>query len=105
MRYVAILTPGPNWTPGGSIRDQNPRILGEHLRYMRGRYDEGSLLFGGPYADEPAGIALLETPSREQASAIMESDPAIRTGLMVFRLSDVRPFFDAFSGKAWSPRI
>lgn len=76
--------------------------MAAHLLSMRSRYDEGSLLFGGPFTSELGGIALLEAASPGDAASIMDADPAVASGLMVYCISEVKPFFDAFSKQAWS---
>ena len=103
MRYVVLLDPGPAWAEGEPVAGQDRSVLGAHLGRMRRRYDEGSLLFGGRFASGFGGVALLEAESSAAAAAIMDADPAVAAGLMTYRLHEVRPFFDAFAGQAWSP--
>lgn len=74
-----------------------------HLVKMRALYDGAQLVFGGPFKTEAGGIAIIEAASLKEASAIMDADPAVIAGIIVHRVLDVRPYFDAFSGKAWSP--
>ena len=77
--------------------------MGAHLLQMRRLYDEGKLLFGGPYKTVFGGIAVLEAASYDEAKEIMDADAAVRAGIMAAEVLDVRPYFDAFAGKAWSP--
>lgn len=60
-------------------------------------------MFGGPFASGFGGVVLLEAEKPAAATAIMDADPAIAAGLTVYRWHEVRPFFDAFAGRAWAP--
>jgi uncharacterized protein YciI len=98
MRSLALLCPGPRWTDGRPVFDQDPRILGEHLARMRRLFDADALLLGGPAHDGRSGIALLDTPSLDQATALIEDDPAVRSGLFAFSMRQLTPYFDVFDG-------
>ena len=52
-------------------------------------YDEGTLMFAGPYIDERGGggIAILRCDSLEKARAIYQESPVVRSG---HAISDVR---------------
>jgi uncharacterized protein YciI len=96
MRSLALIAPGPAWTDGRPVFDQDPRVLGEHLDHMRHLFDSGALLLGGPAHDGRSGIALLDTARFEQATALVDADPAVRAGLFQFDLQRLTPYFDAF---------
>jgi uncharacterized protein YciI len=98
MRSLALIGPGPGWTDGRPVVDQDPRILGAHLGHMRRLFDSDVLLLGGPAFDGRSGVALLDTPSLEQATALIEDDPAVRAGLFEFSIRQLTPYFDAFDG-------
>jgi uncharacterized protein YciI len=98
MRSLALIGPGPGWTDGRPVFDQDPRILGEHLGHMRQLFDSNVLLFGGPAHDGQSGIALLDTPSLEQATALIEDDPAVRAGLFDSSFRRLTPSSDSFDG-------
>lgn len=103
MRYVALLDPGSARAGGKPVTEQDRSVIGAHLGKMRRRFDEGSWLFGGPFASGFGGITLSGAESLADAAAIMDADPAVVAGLMVYRRHGVRPFFDAFAGRAWLP--
>src|SRR5215218_4374974 len=77
MRSLALIAPGPGWTDGRPVFDQDPRVLRDHLGHMRRLFDTGALLLGGPAYDGRSGVALLEAPTLEQAAALIEVDPAV----------------------------
>lgn len=103
MRYVAILNAGPAWAEGKTAAEQDPAVMRAHLQAMRQRFDQGAVLFGGPFRSADGGIVLLEAGSRLEAKSIIESDPAVEAGILDYDLFEVRPYFDAISGDAWSP--
>jgi uncharacterized protein YciI len=98
MRSLALIGPGPAWTDGRPVFDQDPRVLGEHLGHMRHLFDTGALLLGGPAYDGRSGIALLDTSTFAQATALIEADPAVRAGLFRFDIQRLTPYFDTFDG-------
>ena len=103
MRSLALIGPGPAWTAPGTVFDQDPRVLRDHLAHMRRLFDSDALLLGGPAYDGRSGIALLETPSLDGAAALIDDDPAVRTGLFTYTIRRLTPYFDAFDGTR-SPR-
>jgi uncharacterized protein YciI len=97
MRYVALIGHGPRWIAGKPVWEQGPPIQA-HLASMRDRYDEGRLLLGGPFMDPSGGIAVLDVEDEAAAVALMEADPGVQAGVLVYTLHAMRAYFDAFSG-------
>ncbi|NNN09571.1 MAG: hypothetical protein HKL85_10320 [Acidimicrobiaceae bacterium] len=97
MRVIVHLTPGPNWIDGKSVYEQG-EPMDAHLASMRRRYDEGSLLLGGPYEGHHAGIAVLEVNDMRHATIIMNEDPGVVAGVLVYELRQHVSIFDAFAG-------
>lgn len=95
MRFVTIFSHGPRWQPGKSVYEQGP-VIDDHLVTMRRRFDEGTLLLGGPF-DEGGGIAVLEASDASAARDVIESDPAVRAGVLEYRLHRVHAYFDALA--------
>lgn len=104
MRYVAVLAAGPNAVPGRPVHEQDPAIMRAHLKHMRRHYEDGSVLFGGPFRSSFGGVVLIEAGDLAGARAIIEADPAVAGGIMTFDLHSVRPYFDVIAGEAWEPR-
>lgn len=96
MRFVTLFGHGPNWQHGRTVFEQGP-IMDEHLRSMRRRFDEGTLLLGGPFADDGGGIAVIEAPDNAAATAIIDADPAVTAGILTYRLHHLRAYFDAMA--------
>ena len=94
MRVVAHITPGPAWLAGRSVYEQGEPI-GAHLRFMRARFYDGSLLLGGPTRDGLSGLAVLEVPDLDAALAFAAADPGVAADVLVYDVHELVPFFDA----------
>ena len=98
-KYVALIARGPRWLEGRSVYEQGKPVA-DHLAAMRTLYDAGVLQLGGPF-DHGGGIAVLDVGDETAARAVMDADPAVQAGVMVYELRALRPVFDA---AALSPR-
>ena len=96
VRLVALIGHGPQWIAGKSVYEQGP-LIHDHLVAMRSRYDEGALLLGGPF-EGGGGIAVLDVEDEAAGRALMDADPAVQAGVMVYELHRMRAYFDAFTG-------
>ena len=96
MRVLARITPGPTWRSGHTVWEQGPAVAA-HLEYMRARYDDGSLLVGGPLRDGMSGMALLDVADLDVARAFGASDPAVQAGAMTYEVAEILTYFDVFS--------
>jgi uncharacterized protein YciI len=94
MRIIAHIAPGPNWLPGRSVYEQGEPVR-DHLRFMQARFDDGSLLLGGPARDGLSGLAVLEVPDVEAAQAFAAADPGVAADVLVYEIRELVPFFDA----------
>ena len=79
--YVGLLRKGPAWTP----QDENGRT---HLdaKLLR-EWKQSSLLpAGGWFTDfgDPRGMYIFTTDTLEEAVALVQADPAIQSGKLVF---------------------
>ena len=101
MRYVALLSPGPAWMEGKPIAEQDRSLLGAHLYRLRQAYDQGVVIFGGPFLSGFESVVLLEAGSRAEAEHFIGNDPAVAAGLFNTRLEQVRTVIDGFAGRAW----
>lgn len=97
MRIIARIHPGPAWLAGRTVFEQGP-VMNEHLAFMRARFDDGSLLIGGPLATEESGLALFEAADLTTARDLVGLDPAARADVLVYELHQLLPYFDALSG-------
>jgi len=95
MRCIALFGPGPNWQHGKTVYEQGLPIEG-HLAAMRRRFDQGSLLLGGPF-EGGGGIAVLDVGDEDEARRLLDSDPAVCAGVLGYELHPLLAYFDAFS--------
>jgi uncharacterized protein YciI len=91
-KYVALIGHGPHWIEGKSVYAQGKPIE-DHLAAMRQHYDAGVLQLGGPF-DHGGGIAVLDVRDEAAARAVMDADPAVLAGVMVYEIRALRPVFD-----------
>jgi uncharacterized protein YciI len=92
-KYIALIDHGPRWLEGKSVYEQG-RPIEDHLVAMRRHYDAGILQLGGPF-DHGGGIAVLNVPDESAARAVMDADPAVQAGVMVYEIRALRTVFDA----------
>lgn len=93
-KRLEMLTEGP--TP------DEASVLSQHTAYLSELTEQGIVLLAGrtQNTDESSfGIVILQADSFDSAKAIMESDPAVRDGVM---RSELYPYKIAFTGKAES---
>ena len=91
-KYIALIGHGPRWVGGKSVYAQGKPIE-DHLAAMRAHYDAGVLQLGGPF-DHGGGIAGLDVRDEAAARAVMDADPAVLAGVMVYEIRALRPVFD-----------
>jgi uncharacterized protein YciI len=92
-KYIALIGHGPRWLEGKSVYEQGKPVE-DHLDAMRRHYDTGVLQLGGPF-DHGGGIAVLNVADEPAARAVMDADPAVQAGVMVYEIRALRPVFDA----------
>ncbi len=65
--------------------EEESRIVGEHFAYLKELTAEGTVIMAGRTlnTDESSfGIVVLQAPSDDAAQVIVDSDPAVRQGVM-----------------------
>ncbi len=95
--YVIFYRPGPAWKDGEPMSRQGLR---PHGMYLKRLLEEGKLMAAGPLPEMNGGLVLTRVDSRDQAMAIVESDPAVKTGVFV---AEVRSWVIRFTDGAVSP--
>jgi uncharacterized protein YciI len=93
---VTIFSHGPQWQTGKTVYEQGP-VIDNHLIAMRHRFDEGTLVLGGPFDDGAGGIAVVEASDASTARHVIESDPAVRAGVLDYRIHRLHAYFDALA--------
>lgn len=88
MRVLAHINPGPKWYPGKSVYQQGSAVRA-HLDFMRGRFDDHSLLIDGPSASGMTGFAIIEVPGLQAARELADRDPGVQEGVLTYDLEEV----------------
>lgn len=99
MIYVTFIGHGPKWIPGSSVYEQDRTVIEAHLSSMRRRFEEGTLLLGGPF-DRAGGIAVWDAEDVDHARRLIEADPAVVAEVMSYELYALTAYFDAFAHHA-----
>lgn len=89
VRQVIFHTPGPAWD---KIGDPASLVsLMAHARYLQKALRNGLIEFSGPFLKEGVGGMILTASgvTAEQAQAMGDNDPAVKSGLVRF---EVRPW-------------
>ena len=74
--FVIMLRPANDY---GSP-DTEKRVS-EHFEYLQKLQKEGLLTMAGRFSEVLIGLVMIETASREEAVAIMNNDPAVKSGI------------------------
>jgi len=99
---MAVMQKGPKWnTTSANDRDT---IRQQHFANVISMYDAGKLAIAGPFDDDSdlVGIFIMRTASSGEAKMWLDTDPAVKAGLMT---ADIHPWFseDVFQKATISP--
>ncbi len=93
MRFVAFHRPGPAWKAGVDFLEQ-PGV-DEHAAHYAAALGAGHVERGGPFLDSSGGMMIFASHvTGAIAQGIANSDPAVRSGLL---LVDVKPWLPALT--------
>ena len=83
---LGLLRKGPNWTGAGT--EETQRIQAGHMANIRKMAATGKLVVAGPLTDngDVRGVFIFGQTSLEEARAMVEQDPAVKAGRLVFEL-------------------
>ena len=81
--FLVIYRPGSAWIPGQPVWAQPPPA---HGRYLLSLYQQGLLLFAGPFDDDTGAALMLEAANEVQARALVDADPAVRQAVFTYEL-------------------
>ena len=84
-RLVVRFRAGPTWA-SGSVREQPG--WDEHATFVDGLVERGTMVMGGPFADNSGSMSLLEGISVDETHRILQEDPFMENG--VFELEEIR---------------
>lgn len=80
--YVCLLVKTPNFKDGDTT--QNKELLQAHLKHVQGLIASGKVFAMGPFLDNNpiVGIGVFNASSAEEARAIEQEDPFVKSGLL-----------------------
>jgi uncharacterized protein YciI len=87
--WIYILRP-PRQTFVEDMTDEEGAIMSAHRAYLDALLAEGRLVLAGPSLGPVFGVAIIEAGDETEARALMEADPAVRSGLQQAELSPFR---------------
>ncbi|WP_410771766.1 YciI family protein [Fontibacillus sp. BL9] len=79
IKYVILLS----MNPGKSF---NEELIRSHVAYLRELDSMGKLVMCGPFADAPGGMVIIEAENLEEAKALAERDPFVKSGTENYEL-------------------
>lgn len=71
--------------------EEEAKIMSDHFHYLKSLLEQNKLYLAGPtlIPDDPFGLIILDTESEEEARALLENDPSIKSGIQ--EIADLRP--------------
>jgi uncharacterized protein len=99
MQFLYRLTPIRSEMVTVEATPEEQAIVGEHFTHLQALTDQGVVLLVGRTQDNSPrtfGIVIFQAGSEEQAQALMDSDPAVRQGIM---RAELFPFRIALAGE------
>jgi uncharacterized protein YciI len=81
MFHVVLLRSGPEWDASLPLEEQSGWPA--HAAFMDGLVDSGSIVLGGPLADEHRVVHAFEAESEDAIRATLARDPWSETHLRV----------------------
>jgi uncharacterized protein len=99
MQFLYRLTPVRSEMVTVEATPEEQVIVGEHFAHLEALTGQGVVLLVGRTQDNSPrtfGIVIFQAGSEEQAQALMNSDPAVRQGIM---RAELFPFRIALAGE------
>ncbi len=96
-----VQTTRPEMLSEGPTEEEQESV-GRHFRYLQGLTEEGTVLLAGRTLNtDPSsfGIVIFLASSEQEATSIMQADPAVAEGVM---RAELFPYQASLVGKAWA---
>jgi uncharacterized protein YciI len=89
-QWIYFLHP-PRDDFAATMTPQEAEVFAEHFEHLQRLLAEGVLILAGPTLGRVnTGLAIFEADDEDAARAVMDSDPAIRTGVVRGELRQMR---------------
>lgn len=67
------------------------KLVGAHRDYLLGKYESGTLLFGGRKVPRQGGIIISTQTEKADVEALLAADPLIENNLAEYTLTEFEP--------------
>ena len=90
---IRIIPPRPTFAQDATPAEQ--ALMGQHLSYWKDLNEKGVCLFGGPVLDPRGvyGILVVRAASEDEARALGEGDPSVKSGMIKIEVAEMRVVF------------
>ena len=85
--YLVKYHAGEAWNPKAPYKKQ--KDIGAHIIYLKKVYHKGHINWGASDNKERFSILLLEGKSEKDVRSLLDADPAVKSKLVKYSLSDV----------------
>ncbi|WP_100401386.1 YciI family protein [Bacillus sp. FJAT-42315] len=92
MRFLVYYTHGEAWIAGKTTNEQP--YINQHALHIQNRFNEGKIIFPGPFEDHTGGASLLEVANEEEAYDIINNDPLVKNKVVTAKLSPWEPIYN-----------
>ena len=87
--FIVHFETGPSWNK--SLAPAEQPGFREHSANLNRLRKEGAIVFGARYVD--LGMIFLKADTLDAATALLETDPGVRSGLFAYRIAPLRVFY------------
>ena len=89
-QWIYFLHPGRD-DFAATMTEEESAVFAEHFAHLTDLLADGVLILAGPTLGRVnTGLAIFEAEDEEEARAVMDSDPAIRNGVVDGELREMR---------------
>jgi uncharacterized protein len=90
---IRLVPPRPTLSDDATPAEQ--AVMQQHLAYWKDLNDKGICVFGGPVLDPNGayGVLVVRADTKDQARALGEGDPSVKSGLNKIEVAEMRVAF------------
>jgi uncharacterized protein YciI len=78
--FAVFRSPGSEWVVGTPVREQP--LWNEHAAFMDNLFKAGHILLGGPYAEHPGSLLIVEAEHIDIAGHLFDDDPWTKESIL-----------------------
>lgn len=92
MRFLIYYIPGEAWISGKTTNEQP--YINSHALHIQDKFNEGKMIFAGPFEDHTGGASMIEVANIEEAYEIINNDPLVKHNVVTAKLSPWEPIYN-----------